>query len=160
MTETLTPEECKRIAGELMNQHLGASWVFRLDHAKRRAGACNYTDKEITVSRYFLKQATEEDLRQVLLHEIAHALAGHASGHGPAWKQTARALGYTGKRTLEKDFATDLAPWVGTCPEGHTVYRFRRPSRTASCSRCSRGFNARFVFEWRFIPPEHRGQRR
>ena len=159
MTASLSLPSAGALAGELMRQHLGTEWQFRFDHAKRRAGACHYHTREITVSRYFIAQATADEFRQVLLHEIAHALAGPATGHGPVWRRTARSIGYTGRRTLGKDFAGDLAAWVGTCPGGHSHRRFRKPKHTASCSKCWPRFDARYVIEWRFIPPELRGPR-
>jgi len=41
--------------------------------------------------------ASSEQLTDTILHEIAHALAGPAAKHGPAWKAIARRLGATPK---------------------------------------------------------------
>ena len=39
-----------RVWGEaLIRLHLDDSWSFDFDHAKRRAGQCDYTRKRITV---------------------------------------------------------------------------------------------------------------
>lgn len=138
----------RRVAEDMIAAHLDASWTFAYDSAKRRAGACDYTRKRITVSRYLSARYDDETNRQTLLHEIAHALAGARAAHGTAWKRTARAIGYTGGVTHHGETATELAPWVGTCPAGHVAYRHRRATRATSCATCSRTFDERFLFTW------------
>jgi hypothetical protein len=132
----------------LMATHLGQGWAFGFDDAKRRAGLCNYTDRRITVSRYLAARWTLEDIEQVLLHEIAHAVAGHRAGHGPRWLKVARRLGYTGARVHDGGTAHELAPWVGVCPGGHTHYRYRAPGPPLSCRLCGRGFDPSRVINW------------
>ena len=53
--------------------HGQGSWSFGFDHAKRRAGLCNYTDRRITVSRYLAAKFDDDEIHQILLHEVAHA---------------------------------------------------------------------------------------
>lgn len=138
-----------RIWGEaLIRLHLDDSWSFDFDNAKRRAGLCDYTKKRITVSRYLAARFDDDEIHQVLLHEVAHALAGHTAAHGPKWKHIANELGYVGGVTHHGETAVELAPWVGICPSGHTTYRHRRPSRPTSCAKCSRTFDVQFQFTW------------
>jgi predicted SprT family Zn-dependent metalloprotease len=140
----------RRWADALIALHLDAGvWSFGFDHAKTRAGLCNYTAKRITVSRYLAGRYEDDEIHQVLLHEVAHALAGTRAGHGPKWKAIAADLGYEGKRLHGGAIADELAPWVGTCPAGHTHYRYRRPTRTLSCGRCSRRFDPVNTIAWR-----------
>lgn len=143
------PVAVRREAEALIERHLDASWSFAFDNAKRRAGACDYTRRRITVSRYLSARYDDETNRQTLLHEVAHALAGPGSGHGADWKRTARALGYTGGVTHRGETATELAPWVGVCPAGHVAYRHRRATRATSCARCSPVFDSRHLLTWR-----------
>ena len=123
-------------------------WSFGFDHAKRRAGLCNFTAKRITVSRYLAVRYEDDDIHQVLLHEVAHALAGPDAGHGAAWKRVANELGYVGGRLLDGGAAAELAPWQGVCPNGHEHFRYRQPTRIQSCGKCSRGFNPRYAIDW------------
>jgi predicted SprT family Zn-dependent metalloprotease len=139
-----------RVAQELLAEHLpGGSWTFAFDSAKRRAGACDYSRRRITVSRYLAEKTDEDDVRQILLHEIAHALAGHAAAHGPRWRAVARDLGYTGERLHNGPIAHERAPWVGTCAAGHVHYRFRRPTGPLSCGLCARRFSRAALITWR-----------
>ena len=136
-------------AEALIRLHLDpAEWSFGFDHAKRRAGLCNYTERRITVSRYLAEKFDDDEIHQVLLHEVAHAMAGSDAGHGPAWKRIAAEIGYVGGRTHDGEIAHERAPWVGACPAGHEHYRFRRPTRVTSCGRCARGFSRAHVIVW------------
>lgn len=141
-------------AEALIRMHLdplfGAdSWAFGFDRAKRRAGLCNYTDRRITVSRYLAAKFEDDEIHQILLHEVAHAMAGAEAGHGREWKRIAAEIGYVGGRTHDGDIAHELAPWLGVCPAGHEYARFRRPTRESSCGRCSRRFSRAHLIAWR-----------
>lgn len=140
-------------ANALITHHLDPKfgpgvWTFDFDHAKKRAGLCNFTDHRISVSRYLAAKHDDDEVHQTLLHEVAHALAGPDAAHGPRWKKIARDLGYVGGTTHHGEIAHERAPWVGRCPSGHEHYRFRRPTRTSSCAKCRRGFSPQHLITW------------
>lgn len=135
-------------ADALIRLHLDGSWSFGFDNARTRAGLCRYDRKRISVSRLLAARYEDDEIHQVLLHEVAHAMAGAGAGHGPRWKAIARELGYEGKRLHDGAIADELAPWIGRCPNGHVHYRYRRPSRVVSCARCARRFDTRFRIDW------------
>ena len=101
-------------AQALIGMHLDDTWSFDFDHAKRRAGLCDYRRKRITVSRYLAARFEDDEIHQTLLHEVAHAVAGHTAAHGPEWKRVAMDLGYVGGPTHHGETATELAPWSMT----------------------------------------------
>ncbi|WGD36772.1 SprT-like domain-containing protein [Lysinibacter sp. HNR] len=141
--------QVKKWAEALIALHLNPlEWSFAFDHAKRRAGACHYTQKKITVSRYLAAKYSDDEIHQILLHEIAHALAGHAAAHGPVWKKIAENIGYDGERLHDGESAHELAPYVGHCAAGHTHYRYRAPTRELSCGSCGSGFDVRYLITW------------
>jgi predicted SprT family Zn-dependent metalloprotease len=123
-------------------------WSFAFDNAKTRAGLCNFGDKRITVSRYLASRYEDDEIHQVLLHEVAHALAGNRAGHGPKWRAIAAGIGYEGKRTHSGAIANELAPWKGTCPAGHLHYRYRRPTHLMACGLCTRQFSTGHLIDW------------
>lgn len=135
-------------ANALIALHLDGSWNFDFDHAKTRAGLCNYTAKRISVSRHLAAKYEDDQIHQVLLHEVAHALAGARAGHGARWKAVAAELGYEGKRLHDGAVAGELAPWVGSCRGGHTHYRYRTPTRPLACGKCAPRFDAANVIVW------------
>lgn len=66
-------------------------WAFRWDYARCRLGSCRYDRRQITLSKYFVgcNPDQHEQIRDTVLHEIAHALAWIHSGekgHGKEWK--------------------------------------------------------------------------
>lgn len=142
-------DRVRRWADALIALHLDPSWTFGFDHARTRAGLCDYRARRITVSRHLAARYEDDEIHQVLLHEVGHALAGPAAGHGPRWKKIAADLGYEGKRLHGGAIADDLATWIGECPNGHVHYRYRRPTRSLSCAKCSRRFDPAFAIAWR-----------
>lgn len=136
-------------AAALIALHLDPSWSFAFDNAKTRAGLCNYTDKRISVSKYLAARYEDDEIHQVLLHEVAHAMAGTRAGHGANWKKIAAELGYEGKRLHDGETASEFAPWVGACPAGHVHYRYRTPARPLACGKCARRFDSAHLISWR-----------
>ncbi|MDQ4137508.1 MAG: SprT-like domain-containing protein [Actinomycetota bacterium] len=142
-------DRVRKWAEALIRMHLDpAEWSFGFDSAKTRAGLCNFSHKRITVSKHLAQRFEDDDIHQVLLHEVAHALAGPRAGHGPVWRKVAKDLGYVGKRTHDGPTAVELAPWVGTCPRGHTHYRYRQPARPLACGKCAPRFDAANKITW------------
>jgi SprT protein len=141
-------DQVKVWANALIAIHLDRSWTFAFDHAKKRFGSCNHNTRRITISRYLAQLAEDDYVHQVLLHEVAHAIAGPCAGHGPVWLSVARNLGYRGSRTHNSAIPYDLARWLGRCPKGHERLRFRRPSKPVSCSKCHPVFRQDCLIEW------------
>ena len=146
----MLPADADLLARALLVEHLAeGGWAFGLDRAVRRAGACHHAERRITLSRHLVERADEAEVRDVLLHEIAHALAGHGAGHGPRWRAACRSIGHEGSRLHDRPIAEQRAPWVGTCPAGHEHRRFRRPGRPVSCGLCSRSYSRAALIVWR-----------
>lgn len=121
---------------DLVARHLDG-WSFGLDHARTRVGACHYAARRITCSTYLVAYLADDEVDQVILHEIAHGLVGQKAGHTKVWLRQARRLGYLGARTIEVPEARLSARWLGVCRAGHQYYRHRRPTRVAYCSLCA-----------------------
>ena len=70
-------------------------WTLAFGEATKRLGACHFRHHVIWISRTHALEGSEEQILDTVLHEIAHAIAGHEAGHGPLWKATARRIGAT-----------------------------------------------------------------
>ena len=136
---------CEREMARLLPAH----WSFTFDSGKRRAGLCNYTERKISLSRHLVMLHDVDQAKQVLWHEVAHALSGKNEGHGKKWLATAKSLGYRAEKFTGTTIAENTAPWVGVCPSGHLHYRYRKPTRLFSCAKCSRGFSKSALITWR-----------
>jgi predicted SprT family Zn-dependent metalloprotease len=92
----------RHLARTLMQQHGLRDWQFRFDHARRRFGSCRYRSKLITLSKPLTFLNSEEQVRDTILHEIAHALTP-GDGHGWRWKAACRKLGADPKRCYDEE---------------------------------------------------------
>ncbi len=140
----------KALAERKIAEHLDLeNWKFEFDSAKRRAGLCNYTEQTIQLSKYHVDIHSVDENMQVVLHEVAHAMAGSEAGHSKVWLATAKRIGYRAEKFTGKEIAQETAPWIGVCPMGHKHYRYRRPKQMVSCALCTKNFDSRYVIRWR-----------
>ena len=69
-------------------------WSFVWDtRAVRRYGQCRYRSKEIGITKKLANINTIEETKDVVLHEIAHALVWRGHGHDHVWKRMCRKVG-------------------------------------------------------------------
>lgn len=112
-------------------------WYFSFDGARRRLGCCNYRELSITLSRYFVARNGPTEIRETVLHEIAHALVGPGHGHGPVWKAMAARVGCRPVRCGRADMPAGRI--VATCGGCSRVFRRHRTPRKSvrwHCRRC------------------------
>lgn len=84
-------------------------WTFRFDNAPRRFGFCNWRLKVISLSRKLTKLNGWDEVRETLLHEVAHALDAENRGrsdHSREWVKIAQSIGCTGRRCYSTDVVT------------------------------------------------------
>ena len=146
-------DDARRMATALMADHGLTGWRLVFDSAKTRAGVCRPQRQQIGLSRHLTALHTEAEVRDTVLHEIAHALVGPAHGHDDIWRTTALRIGCSGRRCVSQDAPRVEGDWVGVCPAGHRRTAHRRPERVRSCALCSPVFDPDAVFEW-----THRGR--
>lgn len=120
------------MAIDLMYQHglIGdKGWAFFWDNAKRRLGSCNHHRRIISMSKRLVEINDEIQVRDTILHEIAHALVDPAlPAHGTVWKIKAQSLGCSAERLAVG--AVKVEPtweaWCPGCPFGFKIKRHRR----------------------------------
>ena len=118
-------------------EHNLLSWTLEFDRAQTRCGVTRYAISRIQLSRIFIGSATTTfaQVKNILLHEIAHALTPGAK-HGARWVRKAVSIGCDGKR-CGAAFATPR--WTLGCSKG--CYKRRRFIRTKLnphrvCAKC------------------------
>lgn len=132
----------------LLDQHGLHDWELVFDRAKRRAGICRETTRQIGLSAPLTALHSEDEVRDTILHEVAHALVGARHGHDRVWKATARRIGCSGERCLSPEAPGVDGAWVGLCGAGHRVTRHRRPERPLTCRLCSPRFELEHLIHW------------
>lgn len=89
------------MAKELVDLHGLQGWGVYFDRAVRRLGACHYRTREISLSLPFVVRNDVAIVRETIMHEIAHALAGPGAGHGAAWRAVCRRIGAKPQRCCD-----------------------------------------------------------
>src|SRR5688500_10175660 len=130
----------RNLARSLMAQHGVGDWTFAFDHARRRFGSCQPRRKRITLSRMLTLLNDEPEVRDTILHEIAHALTPD-DHHGPRWKAACAQLGAKPVRCYTDDSvispARRIARYRIGCPKcGWWHDRHRRTRRRLICRTC------------------------
>jgi hypothetical protein len=141
-------DEARELALSLMREHGLREWTFAFDNAKTRAGVCRSSPRQIGLSRPLTLLHSPAEVRNTILHEIAHALVGPRHGHDPAWRATAETIGCTATRCLPESVARIDGAWTGICPAGHEFTAHRRPRRVRSCRLCSPTFDPDAIVAW------------
>ena len=124
------PTAVQAMANDLMNLHGVGHWTFKFDRAIRRAGLTSYASRTISMSLPLVRSMEAVEVRNTLLHEIAHAMVGAGYGHGPTWRRQALAIGCNAQRCISLTDAQRVkAPLVIFClPGNHVVKEAHRRS--------------------------------
>ena len=132
------PFDARQLAWDLMRRHglAESGWRFEFDHARRRFGCCNYTRKTISLSKPLTLLNAEPEVRDTLLHEIAHALCP-GDGHGARWRATCHRIGARPKRCY-----TDAA--VVSPPRPPAPYQY-------GCRQCAWWVDRRRLTRKRYV---------
>lgn len=132
----------KNLAVALMQEHGLSGWTFRFDHAFRRFGTCNNRKRVITLSRKIVLLSNESQVRNTILHEIAHALTP-GQNHNAVWRAKALEIGCDGKRCYGDEVTTPVPKYRLFCPNCNIeVPRYRRHRKVKlACLACCNRYN-------------------
>jgi len=125
---------------------MGTGWVFGFDNAVRRFGKCDHNRRRISLSGALTLKNSEEEIRNTILHEIAHAITRSMYGfhrnvesHGKEWKEVAELVGARPVACYSSDDVMAVTPrYVGSCAHagchGYGSAKKRRAERY--CNYC------------------------
>lgn len=134
------------MARSLMRQHglitdnRRTDWQFRYDHARKRAGLCTFPHNGrpgvISISEPMAATWDEAEIRDTILHEIAHALVGKP-GHGEDWRAMCRRVGARPEARFSEDESRPMPAmkYTGTCERGHKFQRRVLPPGPVRCRK-------------------------
>lgn len=115
----MTKTQITALAHSLVSKHLPSEWKFEWNKRKSALGVCNYAKKKIFLSEYFIGRVPTDELKDTILHEIAHALTyiRHGQrGHGPVWKRVCVEIGAKPVRCHEGEIKNETFRYKIKCP--------------------------------------------
>ena len=142
----------KKLAEGLVKKHLGNaknSWVFKFDNARKRFGMCQWGGGKyvVSLSKHLTLLNDEPQVRDTILHEIAHALDVEDRGysnHDANWRQIALSIGCNGERCYSsKEVVQPQMKYTVKCNNcGNESKAMRQPRRSSNaCGKCCRKYN-------------------
>ena len=138
--------EAKELALKLMGEHLNDLWSFDWMNSKRAIGQCRQIRGRdygwIRLSKHMIPALTEKQVKNTILHEIAHALVGVHHGHNYVWQRKAMEIGCDGNRVASYDVANQVRyKYLAKCPCCHKTHgASRKPKRSHWCTCTNRTF--------------------
>ena len=135
-------DKAYRLARSEMDKYELKDWKFEFDRAKSRFGLCSFTNKTISLSTSLTELNSEDEVKQTILHEIAHALIDKAHGHNMVWRRKAIEIGHSGERCYSrKNVTTPPYVFTATCSECNDITYRRRCPKNVACGKCCRKYN-------------------
>jgi hypothetical protein len=137
-------------------------YAFKFNANKSRAGVCRFGPTPvIEVSKIYIESPniTMEDIKNTILHELAHAMTGPnvPAPHGPEWKAAALSIGCDAKRCSPPFFTNHL--YVVACGAGCLARRHRKPTKFLRKSFCCKA-HQKAMGVYRKVPGEENKYKR
>ena len=136
-------EHAKETAIDFMEDFglLSKGWTFTFSNKKRAYGTCHWGRKEISLSKYLVPHMSYKDIKDTILHEIAHAIDADKRGfsaHDKTWKSIAKSIGADPMASHEKaDLPIESFNYYHECPVcGQQYGVYKRPRAQYICRDC------------------------
>lgn len=151
-----TIQEAIQLVYQLKNQHGLSEYLVRFtdrNKKKHSIASCNYKFKRFDFVEFYALHMTDDDFKEVILHEIAHALTpGH--GHDAYFRAVCLRIGGVPTAKTEYLYLKDIRPehlkqkinFIYECPTcQHQMQTTKRVKRNYSCPKCNpRRYDERF----------------
>lgn len=130
----------KRRAAAVMVDFGVRGYSVRVGAVRRGTWAhCDYQARELVFGRALL-WCDWIFVNQIVLHEVAHIVAGAGAGHSKRWMDTARAMGYRlGAVVPYTERVLGTHRFVAVCETGqHSAIRYRQAAENGvlACRPC------------------------
>ena len=136
LEEIVNLKRAELLARKLMSRHGLSEWHFEWrNNWKRIFGACSSAQRTIYLSSPLAQLNSEAEVKDTVLHEIAHALTPSDKGHGKEWKRIAERIGAVPTRCYGSEVIQPEEKWMGACPScSYRTWSYRR--NRVACGFC------------------------
>ena len=137
----------------LFKKHKLHDWSVGINNRKCALGVCNYRKKTITYSSWLMPLVKENEIKNTVIHEVAHSLTPH-HGHDDIWADLCFRLGGKINRiAADTEFSVNIhsemnkqSKYTLTCPVcGRKHAFYRKLKKKYSCEDCSPVFNTNYI---------------
>jgi predicted SprT family Zn-dependent metalloprotease len=143
-----------------MREHGFGHLDFEFSRSKSTLGRCHFLGGKpvkIDLSEVWLPSLDDAQVRDTILHEIAHAIAGADANHGPRWQRVALSIGAkpftTGKIQHETfmDVKRAVSKYQATCNGCGGNHLFDRMTKNWQqnryvCKKCRGSFTIKTLY--------------
>ncbi|MEX2672648.1 MAG: SprT-like domain-containing protein [Phycisphaeraceae bacterium] len=119
----------QQLALDLMDRHglRESGWRFAWGHGKRLLGSAQVRravhrptgriieTKTLRLSRHLVRLNDDFEVRDTILHEIAHAIAGVENGHNHIWRKVCREIGARPQRLAGEEVVVVRGRYAVVC---------------------------------------------
>jgi SprT-like family len=90
-----TRERVEQVGRDLAAQHGLADWKIAVQghNTNPCLGRCDFENEKLSIEIYAADLMSEDEVKRIWLHEIAHALVGSNHDHDAVWRAQCRELG-------------------------------------------------------------------
>jgi hypothetical protein len=129
----------RRLARNLMIKHGVGMWRLTFVNHMSYAALCNHKDLTISLAVEYVQAYTVEQVTQLVLHEIAHALRGRVvpDAHDEKWLKLARRIGYSGDAVLPASYPKPRIVWDVVCTSTGLILQSPTPVDPTTCKLCN-----------------------
>lgn len=131
----------RRLARNLMIKHGVPLWRLEFVNAMAYAGITNHKRNVIALTVEYVQAYNEEQITQLVLHEIAHAIRGRVAvnAHDEKWLFIAQRMGYTGGTCMPETYPSPRIVWDYTCTSTGQILETQEPpaDNDDTCKLCN-----------------------
>ncbi|WP_158728618.1 SprT-like domain-containing protein [Flavobacterium sp. I-STPA6A] len=141
--------QAEKLVHALMDKHglIKEGWKFKWLKHSSAAGVCNYTKKEINLSLELTILNTESEVRDTIIHEIAHALTPN-EGHGKKWKAKCVEIGCRPEQFFtDKQKVTTGSRYIAICKACGLEHKEAEKKLSCYC-QASKPLRDRLLLKW------------
>jgi len=150
---TMNIDKAESLALRLMRKHGLNDW--KLEWRRNwncTFGACHSGRRTIYLSEPLTRLNSVAEVRDTILHDIAHAVTPFDRGHGKKWKQIAALIGAKPERCYGSEVIQPQENWLGRCPScDYRTVSYRRNTRAVCPWCCDTHYDGKFTDEYLLI---------
>ena len=129
--------KAKALAESCLKKHNIKDWQVVFSPSKLFLGACYFKGRMLCLRDDFILLNTMRNIKKIILHEIAHILAGIEAKHsGTKWSDACKRVGIRQDCQYDKDFMLPYK-WQARCSKCDAKWKRYKKLNNMYCVKCN-----------------------